>query len=134
VSALSHDVPSRPCTGCWGRGCYAQRGRGGPRRPYDPRTFDQGAGDVYEASCADCRGLGRVFISAEEAAADARREADGARASYRGYRWEICNEYGIGREEFDSFAARRLGRDRSPRAWVAAARAVAAFFWGLEKK
>ena len=122
--------PRRRCDGCQGRGCYAERGRGGPRRRYDPADYHPDLGDRYEASCADCRGFGWVRISQAEAAYRASLETESARRAYRACRREVCDAYGIDRAHFDRLAEKRLGTDRSPAAWLVAAHTVADFFGG----
>lgn len=117
----AEEHPTIPCTHCTSRGCYVERA--GARRPYDHRDFDTAKGDQYVATCAACRGLGRVHVTPEEARAHLERETKRTRAAYAKLRTAIvhaCEHLGFTSTRVDDLARRRIVGEPTPTAWLRA--------------
>lgn len=127
--AWSREHPSVPCERCFGRGTYAQH-PDGSRTPFDHERFCTKV-DTFVASCEECCGLGRVFVSSDEKAARDAAELRAQRARFARVRDAVCAERVMTRAAFDALARRRIVGAPAPVKWIEAALEVARDF-GIE--
>lgn len=118
-----------PCRRCFGRGAYGET-KSGTRFEYDPRHFSAAEGDRY-VTCAECRGFGRKTCTEARAKYLARRRVRAERKEYAAIRAAVRAEHGYSDADFDRLVGKKISGEKTPKAWIEAARAFAAFF-GVE--
>ena len=120
----SEENPTKRCEHCFGRGSYAQAPCG-TTRPFDHTDFRVGV-DRFVETCPRCRGLGRVFISREEAKRIEQEAIEHERRRYALIRRATCKAWRKPSAWFDRLARKRVGANATPADWANAAAAVAA--------